>query len=293
MQTQKDDSPGFRGQAGPGLDQPLPQFSYQVFSDTTESPGKGLTSILGTQSDSIASRFSSTVGGGSEQKAFRTNMQSRLASIRDGMERMTSFMKPTSASSASICSQQGICARYWLITPCLFIILILVITAQWGILAHWKATREGQCITKACLQSAAQLQGALNNSKDPCDNFFAYACGHYYRPLEAEPPTSQDMHKAFSFSSLIPLLGGLWLFDKNATNETGTLGNTTAWPTYFLEQRYGSVAWENNSLKANWSWHKAASKLNLKLTSSPFWKLSLLQTTKSKPPVIQLVPIKR
>lgn len=53
------------------------------------------------------------------------------------------------------------------------------------------------CTTESCMKASAQIRDYMDGSKNPCDDFYEFACGKFIR----ETPIPQDKSRVTSFSS--------------------------------------------------------------------------------------------
>ncbi|OON18836.1 hypothetical protein X801_05306, partial [Opisthorchis viverrini] len=98
--------------------------------------------------------------------------------------------------------------------------------------------------------------------------------------------TMRDWLGTRSFiSTVAPAIGGIWILDKNATNETGASGNTNStvkWPNRMF-QRYDIST--NIPMKPDWSWMNATKKLQTILHVPVFVDFNVQATPGSQPQV--------
>ena len=43
------------------------------------------------------------------------------------------------------------------------------------------------CFTEGCVQVSAQISAAMNQSVDPCDDFYQFACGNWLKTTGIPP----------------------------------------------------------------------------------------------------------
>ncbi|CAH8851496.1 unnamed protein product [Trichobilharzia szidati] len=85
-----------------------------------------------------------------------------------------------------------------------------------------------------------------------------------------------------------PIIGGIWLLDKNATNETGAglVNQTTAWPKRLF---WDSQLSDKFHVEKNWSWMDSIKKLQVELNIPTFADF-MLHTSPISKPRLYLVP---
>ncbi|CAH8621551.1 unnamed protein product [Dicrocoelium dendriticum] len=297
-----------------------PNFSYRVFSRTTETkpPVAKITTI----------HSSMRIAG---EAIRRTLLKVKSTTIKD-----------RGSEICRRCTGGQIC--FVIICILLLLSLLILATVQWYSLRREQWIRQHQCVSPLCLIAAGQLHSKMNKSMSPCENFYQYACGEHFHPhhpsVKPDTPSAQGadayrrrydegivMHlnqekwntlirihrpaidhlteininaviqgltnvyenqwsktnsakykiakwffsctdKSFRnwFSvrtfmrNAVPALGGIWLLDRSASNETGVgdENSTASWPTRMF--------WSNEitnglPLTANWSWMKAVTNL--------------------------------
>ncbi|TGZ58561.1 hypothetical protein CRM22_009588 [Opisthorchis felineus] len=93
--------------------------------------------------------------------------------------------------------------------------------------------------------------------------------------------TIRNWHGTRTFlSTAAPALGGIWLLDRNATNDTGATGATNDWPTRFF---WSTTLTKDIPMKSDWSWMESVKKLQAVLHVPAFVDLSVRSDQQSMP----------
>ena len=58
---------------------------------------------------------------------------------------------------------------------------------------------EDVCLTDGCIQLSAQITASLNQSVDPCENFYQFSCGNWERTNIIDPGISYTVKNEWSF----------------------------------------------------------------------------------------------
>ena len=57
---------------------------------------------------------------------------------------------------------------------------VIALAATLGV-ERGKATAEDVCLTDGCIELSAQIAASLNQSVDPCEDFYQFSCGNWIR----------------------------------------------------------------------------------------------------------------
>lgn len=149
------------------------------------------------------------------------------------------------------------------------------------------ASQEAYCYSPECLQLAAGFMKNMNESFDPCEDFFQHSCGSWIK--DNPIPPSRNMLDTFiemeekNFQRLREMLEDVDQFpDKSAVKKTKRyfksclneeqVENTAKKSIKQLMAKYGSWALDNQTWNSTkWDWSKILSVMVRNLESTPFF----------------------
>lgn len=69
------------------------------------------------------------------------------------------------------------------------IALLAMVIALGVVLGVERSRSRGEdvCLTDGCIQLSAQIAASLNQSIDPCENFYEFSCGNWIRNNVIDP----------------------------------------------------------------------------------------------------------
>ena len=67
------------------------------------------------------------------------------------------------------------------------IVLGVMLGTERGKATTDELTGQNICLTDGCIQLSAQIAASLNQSVDPCENFYKFSCGNWIRNNAIEP----------------------------------------------------------------------------------------------------------
>ncbi|XP_012940735.1 endothelin-converting enzyme homolog [Aplysia californica] len=86
------------------------------------------------------------------------------------------------------CMEKRSCIEKLLIVLLIIIIIIcLAFVAAFIVFYLFAAPPEGTCLTEECVSAASRLKSYMDDSVEPCNNFYEYACGGWLKKQVLEP----------------------------------------------------------------------------------------------------------
>ena len=62
-----------------------------------------------------------------------------------------------------------------------------------------EVTGQNICLTDGCIQLSAQIAASLNQSVDPCEDFYEFSCGNWIRNNAIDPGKNLWCHQGKVF----------------------------------------------------------------------------------------------
>lgn len=86
------------------------------------------------------------------------------------------------------------------------LIIVIVLASLLGVEVNRRkaaaaSAQQGMCLTSACVQASAQVAAGLNESVDPCDDFYQFACGSWIKDNIIAQGHDQSWIDIFSIAS--------------------------------------------------------------------------------------------
>lgn len=105
----------------------------------------------------------------------------------------------------------------------LVVFALLILT---GLLIFFLTHPEELCTTPGCLAAGKELTSSLNSSVDPCENFYAFACGGW---VESHPiPDDETSQTTYSLANNRAQAAMRTIFDQSLSSEKTEVSTTTS-----------------------------------------------------------------
>ncbi|RUS82677.1 hypothetical protein EGW08_009580, partial [Elysia chlorotica] len=78
----------------------------------------------------------------------------------------------------------------------IIVIIVALFAAAFLVYYFFSTPPEGTCLSDKCVNAASRLKDYMDESVDPCDNFYEYACGGWMRRASLEP--TENMRDMFT-----------------------------------------------------------------------------------------------
>ena len=128
-----------------------------------------------------------------------------------GLAGSTQTLGLTSTSSSTALCKKNKRLRLVLITLCIFLLTACIVLSVFLVLSNRKEDKNGgerdgitcrksaqQCSSETCLEVASKLQKSMNETVNPCEDFFEYSCGSWIK----NNPIPSSEHKISTFAIL-------------------------------------------------------------------------------------------
>lgn len=114
----------------------------------------------------------------------------------------------------------------WLSILAIVFLVVLALLILTGLLIFFLTHPEELCTTPGCLAAGSELSSSLNTSVDPCENFYAFACGGW---VESHPiPDDETSQTTYSLANNRAQAAMRTIFDQSLSSEKTEVSTTSS-----------------------------------------------------------------